>query len=295
MGLARRGAPGAPIAVLGFLLGSGVGSAAAASPVDAGPVDAPSAATVDAVALIWGGGKTEAEARASLVEFDRRARAWFDKDELAWREGFPRVVASADVQGLNPGFQIVLLGVCTDADAADIAKVLDALEPSFYAKKVRWPAAAKELPCPGPAQTWEPGFADEYSVDGVAEVRSGAATLTAVVLGHREAGSELEELHWKLIASAHSKGASESLVVEDGERFSRVESLGPAPGRKGVLRLKVQHVPSPCWGDREGQKYQATYDIVVKEGKPQVERRDGKRESIDCGPSPWMPSAPPDE
>lgn len=283
------------IAALGFLLSLGMDTVTAAPPVDAGPIDAPPAAPVDAVALIWGGGKTEAEARASLVDFDRRARAWFDRDELAWREGFPRVVASADVQGLNPGFQIVLLGVCAAGAAHDVVKVLDALEPAFYAKRVRWPAAAQELPCPGPAQTWEPGFADEFSVDGVAEVRSGASTLTAVVIGHREAGSELEELHWKLLASVHTRAASESLVVEDGERFSRVESLGPAPGRPGTLRLRVMHVPSPCWGSREGEQYAATYDLVVKDGKPQVERRDGKRVPIDCGPNPWEVTARPDE
>ncbi|MFO0600451.1 MAG: hypothetical protein U0228_34400 [Myxococcaceae bacterium] len=89
--------------------------------------------------LVWGGGKTPALAQASLDDWKQRSGAWSSWINLA--SGYPRVVKSDDVQGLNPGFHIVVLGACSDAEVTMRLDLLKLLEPSVYQKAVTWPEA----------------------------------------------------------------------------------------------------------------------------------------------------------
>jgi hypothetical protein len=65
-------------------------------------------------ALIWSSETTEAKAQAQL----ERARAAIPAIGLVLSEGWPRVIKSADYIGLKPGYFVVLIGVCEDANAA---------------------------------------------------------------------------------------------------------------------------------------------------------------------------------
>ncbi len=65
-------------------------------------------------ALIWSSETTEAKAQAQL----ERARTAIPAIGLVLSEGWPRVIKSADYIGLKPGYFVVLIGVCEDANAA---------------------------------------------------------------------------------------------------------------------------------------------------------------------------------
>ncbi len=77
---------------------------------DAGAAKAPE----PRVALVWGGGK-DAEAAAGW-------RARWDREKVL----LSGAVASDTVPGLNPGFHIVLLGVCRGDEGVQARRVLGA-------------------------------------------------------------------------------------------------------------------------------------------------------------------------
>lgn len=99
-------------------------------------------ATCDAWAgtvLIAGGGRTVAEAELALATLVVPKAVSFAEP--------PRVVASAELEGLNPGFFIVLLAHCADAErAAAVLDVVRAFNPGAYAKRVKPAAPASACP-----------------------------------------------------------------------------------------------------------------------------------------------------
>lgn len=103
-----------------------------------------SAFAADVQALVITGATSEAAA-APLLEAAKK-RAAVVAPLLTLAEGFPKVVDSATVKGLKPGFFIVLAGFCTVVDPA-----LKALDPGAYAKPVQDVAEA----CPKVAQGWQ--------------------------------------------------------------------------------------------------------------------------------------------
>lgn len=99
----------------------------------------------EAVALIWGGGKDTAAAKASLERWESEKKLL--GNVLVFAPGFPKVVSSGTVPGLNPGLEVVLLGVCGRDEARPARGYLKALYPFTYEKPVRDQALA----CP----TWK--------------------------------------------------------------------------------------------------------------------------------------------
>ncbi|XXF77231.1 ankyrin repeat domain-containing protein [Myxococcaceae bacterium GXIMD 01537] len=95
-------------------------------------------------ALLWAGGKTEAEAQVWLAGFQRLAPTV--EQLLQTAPDFPRMVASDSLAGLNPGFQVVLLGFCPSGDTESRLKLLKALYPGAYAKRVQVPLARNACP-----------------------------------------------------------------------------------------------------------------------------------------------------
>jgi hypothetical protein len=122
----------------------------------------------EVVALVWGGGKDAATAQ----EWRRR---WDDEQKqidasVSLAEGFPKVVSSASVPGLNPGFEIVLLGFCRRDEGEPMRHFLKALYPFLYEKPVKVEAAA----CP----SWFDGRA--RTVESPSILKSRGAMLTVV-------------------------------------------------------------------------------------------------------------------
>lgn len=111
------------------------------------PPAAPStpATTPKLQALIFGGGATAADAEGWMKKWQAAAPAF--EGLFTPASGFPRVVESATVPGLKPGFHVVVLGFCEKARMAVPHAVVKGLFPSAYTRDVTGvTAACPELP-----------------------------------------------------------------------------------------------------------------------------------------------------
>jgi hypothetical protein len=92
---------------------------------------------VERDAIIWSGATHREEARAQLDAFasdTREVSALF-----ALPVGFPRVVDSSTVQGLKPGFQIVVLGFCAEGLGAQPVALFRGINGGAYRRTVKVP------------------------------------------------------------------------------------------------------------------------------------------------------------
>lgn len=121
---------------------------------EAAATPSPAPTPLDGQMIIWSGGKTQAEAEKQLAEFKHYAQAL--KSFIAING---EVVESATVQGLKPGFFVVAAGVCNDKDVDFPLGILQAIEPSVYAKPVHYKAedVSAAPDCPAPVQVAEEG------------------------------------------------------------------------------------------------------------------------------------------
>jgi len=127
-------------------------------------------ATVPATLLIYGGGATPEAAQASLDEFkkvlatieeaqtslDVRWKASGEETAplLSMKAPFPTVISSDGIEGLNPGFHLVVIGACEgEAEAKKALAFLDVVDPRAYTRSVRWPR--ERLGCPVSTMTSE--------------------------------------------------------------------------------------------------------------------------------------------
>lgn len=122
----------------------------------------------EVVALVWGGGKDAAVAQEWRSRWDDEQKQIDASVSLA--EGFPKVVSSASVPGLNPGFEIVLLGFCRRDEGEPMRSFLKALYPFLYERPVKVDTTA----CP----KWADGRARTVKPPSLVKVRG--ATLTVV-------------------------------------------------------------------------------------------------------------------
>lgn len=90
--------------------------------------------------LVFSGGTTRADGDAALASWKRLAPLIDPHVRLA--AGFPKVVESASLPGLKPGFFIVALGQCDSLEAFDVIK---AIYPAAYTRPVTGTAT---LACP---------------------------------------------------------------------------------------------------------------------------------------------------
>lgn len=139
----------------------------------------PEPASGERVAVIWGGGKDAEAAKASLAKWEEERELLAETLVLA--EGFPKQVSSASVPGLNPGFEVVLLGFCRGDEAQVPRRMLKAYHPFVYERPVQQAVSA----CPKWKET-----GSGRSLREPETLKAGAVTLTRIV-------SELQE-PWNL-------------------------------------------------------------------------------------------------
>jgi hypothetical protein len=89
----------------------------------------------EAQVLIWGGGRTPEEGHKTLERFEAERGGL--EAVLSPGEGYPRVIASDTLPGLNPGFHVVVLGACKPGEATEPLKTLQAIKPGVYARAVK--------------------------------------------------------------------------------------------------------------------------------------------------------------
>ncbi len=100
---------------------------------------APKKKPQEAWVVILGGGKAVEDGEKALQAFHQRRPS-----EVSWAEGYPKVLESNALPGLNPGFHIAVLGFCANkAQAAEATRALnDSLGGGVYFKKTAGPSGA---------------------------------------------------------------------------------------------------------------------------------------------------------
>jgi len=188
--------------------------------------------------VILGGGKTPAEAEAVVKGFAKPQ--W-----LTLATGYPRVIESATVKGLNPGFFIAVAGACASKRAAEEARdLLGFLSSSgVYLREVQVPEALLQ-DCPSLQPMALGGEFDPTSFRVVQKAPLDAArpTLTWVIRKKRpkggcdtydvalQAGDTLlahqsfEETGCRAPLGRHRSRYALSFVEVAGARFVRVNA-----------------------------------------------------------------------
>ncbi len=174
--------------------------------------------------VVWGGGKTPEAAQASLAELTKRGGEWSGYLTLA--KGYPKVVDSAKVEGLNPGFHIVVLGACFEPDVPEIVSLFKIFEPAVYQKTVKWPDGDA---CPASSKT---------RVSNVQRVKTAGGELAAIVV------SSGGEDFWKseTITRFQKKGAAPVVQTFENEDCSG----GELEVLKGSLSYVAKCVTGRC-------------------------------------------------
>lgn len=90
---------------------------------------------VEARVLIWGGGRTPEEGRKALERFEAERDGL--EAILTFGEGYPRVIASDTLPGLNPGFHVVILGACKPEEAEEVLETLQSFKQGVYTRAVK--------------------------------------------------------------------------------------------------------------------------------------------------------------
>lgn len=199
--------------------------------------------------LVWGGGKTPEEAQKSLEEWKTKSPEWLTYVQLA--AGYPRIIESKTVTGLNPGFHIVVLGACEDGIAGTHAlDLFKLLEPSVYSKDVTWAEASA---CPAPVGDWN------WSPE-VARVKTKQASLSGLLV-FRENGPDM-----KAAIRGEVKGGASTLKWFD-ETGSDCEPAGPFEARGAGLAYESICITGRCTSNGSS-KFRTTF--TLKDGK--VER-----------------------
>lgn len=244
----------------------------------------PAAPRSPSTMILWGGGKTRDEAEASAADFRQRASLWDDLVELA--KDYPRIMESASVPGLKPGFQVVVLGVCEAKEGEEFATVFDTFEPRTYTRPVEWKEPGA-LPCPR--------FVDVWQLEGTARAKGKPGELLGAVFEAFESGGEMEAYWWKLILHAVGKDgalvASERVVSEGN--YSTVRALRTVGAE---LELEEEVADPVCHGhSTEYVVHRRIRRFAVKEG--QIVQREVSRKRIKSGECTPIPdySAPPSE
>lgn len=97
-------------------------------------------------AVIWTSEKTPEAAAAQLA----KAPAALKTAGLVLADGWPRVIQSGDVSGLKPGFQVILIGYCPQADTTRVLMRAKSAQRLSYVRQVQLnEAQQKDARCPG--------------------------------------------------------------------------------------------------------------------------------------------------
>ena len=180
----------------------------------------PPPSTQEAIAIIWGGGKDAASAQESLRRWEEEKKLL--GGALTFAEGYPKRVSSASVPGLNPGFEIVLLGYCGRDEATSARHFLKALHPFAYEKPVK----VEALACP----RWA-GEKQDVVVEPPKTVKGKGVTLTVAVAslkGPVDPGiGEKLTTSWVRVVARDSKNKLLDVVaMEDTEEGTGMSTVG---------------------------------------------------------------------
>lgn len=167
--------------------------------------------------LVFSGGTTRADGESALASWKRLAPLFDPHVRLA--AGFPKLVESASLPGLKPGFFVVVLGQCDSLEAFDVIK---AIYPAAYSRPV---TGAPTLSCPTLA-----------SEAAIAAERASFKAPTAVVSAFSADTNAKDERDFPLrtgsvgVVLVHRKtGVVLDTLTLEGSSASTSVGSGPAP------------------------------------------------------------------
>ncbi|MEQ1506499.1 MAG: hypothetical protein ABMB14_30000 [Myxococcota bacterium] len=114
-------------------IGPWIVAAAWATEPGGAPSTAPRAAAAPAVALVWGGGARGGPDGRLWLQRYVAERAEIEALVVP-APGYPRLVDSATLPGMKPGFDVVVLGLCATAEGTGVRDVLRTFYDGVYVR-----------------------------------------------------------------------------------------------------------------------------------------------------------------
>ncbi|WNG48658.1 hypothetical protein F0U60_34505 [Archangium minus] len=228
--------------------------------------------------VIWGGGKTPADAERAMKDFTDRG---FKSSASLVR------LFSSEVRGLNPGFHIAVLGACSSVEGHALLRRARQFYPGVYGRAVPAEGEVAKLSCPSvttPRREWyyEPSPDEPAVITSSEEVVVPAGTLKVTVEATIDSNSEFVAASYS-VKTRLTKGEQ---VIDEWTHvqpdFATVSDL-TLDGKTVVLTTK--DALSDCKGDSFAEVEFRTRRFSVKNGKIAVKEQTTGRESSLCGPN----------
>ncbi len=227
--------------------------------------------------VIWGGGKTPADAEKAAKDFTDRG----------FESSAPVVkLFSTEVRGLNPGFHIAVLGACSPAHGQALLRRARQFYPGVYVRSVPAEGKVASLPCPRvttPRREWyyEPSPDEPAEITGSEELVLPSGTLKVEVAASVESNSEFVAASYAAKATL-TKGDKElDAWNHDQPDFATVVDLA-LDGN--AIVLTTRDAISDCKFDTFAEVNHVERRITVKKGRIDVAEEIVGRESGLCGP-----------
>jgi hypothetical protein len=256
-----------------LLLLVSVSSAQAAAPKKKHKPDAVRRVTL----VIWGGGKTPADAELAAKDFTTRG----------FKSSAPPVqLFSSEVRGLNPGFHIAVLGACSKAQGYALLRRARQFYPAVYMRAVPSEGAVAKLACPDvtmPRRKWyyEPSSDEPAVITGSEEVVFPSGTLKVEVEATIGSNSESVTASYSVKAQLTQGDTVLDEWTHSQPDYATVDELTLA-GKSVVLT--AHDARSDCKSDSFAEVKLVSRRLTVKGEKIVVKEQLTGRESELCSP-----------
>lgn len=231
--------------------------------------------------LIGGGGEDVSDAERWLADFQQTLGDPAFGKLVTLAEGFPKIVESATVEGLKPGLHVVLLGFCSNDDAAARVAALRMIDAGVYQR------ATPKLPektCPTVNAFPPPG---EASWKEDEKVEHDART-TLVAWVQQRSGSAAREVVVRLLVEGKLADAQRVAPLTGGDTMVIGASCTPSVSLDAKAKalvveqscnVDVRGNAAACWFTSSGT---LTFSVDAQ-GKLKVKRSKVRLGKTQCG------------
>lgn len=252
--------------------------------------------TAKSLVIIWGGGKTEGQARKSSRHWEQLSEV-FNSAGLSVGHGFPQVVKSDVYEGLNPGFWISVLGFCNEPEGQQVLEVLRLMHPGVYSREVAVPET--EASCPHVSESIE-GLRAHGQVHKIDELRRlRIISLDKEELGPRPPWADasyepepdtVKTIYYFFLVEKRTNYVLDSVTAEGEVDFSGRPHDGAPPYQctaHGIERKKDAFVLSRTCEAQAGEcgammSSDYEYTVRVRGNRLELKERHFNQEHMEC-------------
>ena len=237
--------------------------------------------------IILTGGSTQAEGDARLKNLAPVISA--AGGIIEFHAGYPKVEKSADIEGLKPGFFIVVAGACKPADVAPALEAFKVLAPGTYAKPITW--TGDVAPCPSLGES--PGAGRGWSLEK--SLTKGKLRVHAFQFEYLEDGGEYERKSWSAIAILEGPAKDQILAAESIDSAGEFATFGSISEKGTSIVLIDEHADGTCLGPGTIGVFEERITVSAsKANSLQIERKPKKLKDHECPAEESYGDAPPD-